>query len=952
MSDADPRAADCGAALDACGCCGSSSSTATSDDSALVIENPPGLPALSYRIGTQPTFLERMLRRLVSQTVVSDAGDELRPLASLTTRAADDPAIALLDAWATTADVLTFYQERVANEGYLRTATERRSVLELARTIGYELNPGVAAGTELAFTLESATVAPLTSTSKVPSSVSLEQGLRVQSVPGPGETAQTFETVETVEARPEWNLLYPRATQPQGLELGETTLWLNGISTGLQVGDVLLLVGKEREKYGGSENWDFRFVTAVETCPGNPGATSPPDLAAGMTKVTWTEGLGYKSSTRRVDPADDPKVYAFRARGSFFGYNAPDWRAMSGAIKSAFDPAHPGVDAQGNYAGSLTQWPGFEAEGEDEVVDLDTLYPRVVPGSWIVLNKSTYTELYRVNTAVPASRTDFTLTAKVTRLTLDAREHLSWFPRRETVVFLQSEELTLVEAPDTSLVGGTTVELDRLVDGLTAGRTLIVSGRRRRACVDDLARPLVMASADGTKTKVNPGEVLWMLAPSSTDVTSGAVTWSLANRLGVEGTVTDTQGVIEEEDADDGDDLLSEVVTLAEATDDGVHTTLRLEGTGMQRWYDRASTRIWANVASATHGETVSEVLGSGNGSQANQQFTLKRPPLTYVSAATATGVETTLEVRVNDLLWTEVEAFNDAGPESQVYTVRHADDGTATVMFGDGIRGARLPTGSANVTATYRTGIGPDGEVDTGTLTLLQSRPLGLKEVTNPLAASGAAAPEELEDARGNAPRTVLTLGRIVSLQDFGDFARAFAGVGKARAVALWSGERQVIHITVAAATGGEVATDSDVYTNLVAAIDTYREGSERVVVASYTPRTFTLDAGVIVDPAYVATDVLAAAEAALRDAFAFAARDFAQPVTGAEVISVIQATPGIVAVDLDKLQLVGGPAGGGLPAAKVLPSALTRFSGTTILPSELLLLDDDGVTLREVPA
>ena len=56
-----------------------------------------------------------------------------RPLAALTTRAPDDPAIALLDAWATVADVLTFYQERIANEGFLRTATERRSVLELAR---------------------------------------------------------------------------------------------------------------------------------------------------------------------------------------------------------------------------------------------------------------------------------------------------------------------------------------------------------------------------------------------------------------------------------------------------------------------------------------------------------------------------------------------------------------------------------------------------------------------------------------------------------------------------------------------------------------------------------------------------------------------------------------------------------------------------------------------------
>ena len=72
----------------------------------------------------------------------------------LTTRAPDDPAIALLDAWAVVGDVLSFYQERIANEGFLRTATERRSVLELARQIGYELNPGVAAATYLVWEVE------------------------------------------------------------------------------------------------------------------------------------------------------------------------------------------------------------------------------------------------------------------------------------------------------------------------------------------------------------------------------------------------------------------------------------------------------------------------------------------------------------------------------------------------------------------------------------------------------------------------------------------------------------------------------------------------------------------------------------------------------------------------------------------------------------------------------
>src|SRR6476646_938632 len=110
--------------------------------------NRPGLDALSYRVGTHATFLETMKARLSSA--------DFPELRGLTTRAADDPSIALLDGWATVGDVLTFYQERIANEGYLRTAVERRSVLELARAIGYELNPGVAASTFLAFTVEDA----------------------------------------------------------------------------------------------------------------------------------------------------------------------------------------------------------------------------------------------------------------------------------------------------------------------------------------------------------------------------------------------------------------------------------------------------------------------------------------------------------------------------------------------------------------------------------------------------------------------------------------------------------------------------------------------------------------------------------------------------------------------------------------------------------------------------
>src|ERR671917_2934877 len=127
--------------LDECGCC-----EGLEVGTPVEVYNRPGLSAIAYRIGTHARFKRAMLARL------SDS--RLPALRDLNTRDDDDFTVALLDAWATVADVITFYSERIANESYLRTATERVSLLELARLIGYELRPGVAASTYLAFTIE------------------------------------------------------------------------------------------------------------------------------------------------------------------------------------------------------------------------------------------------------------------------------------------------------------------------------------------------------------------------------------------------------------------------------------------------------------------------------------------------------------------------------------------------------------------------------------------------------------------------------------------------------------------------------------------------------------------------------------------------------------------------------------------------------------------------------
>jgi len=187
--------------------------------------NRPGLSELAYRIGTHAEFLETMKARLSSC--------DFQELKELTTRDSSDPSLALLDAWAAVADVLTFYQERIANEGYLRTADERRSILELGRLVGYKVRPGVSASSFLAYTIDE--------NSK--EEVTIPAGSRVQSIPGPDELPQTFESSEDLKARSGWNNLRPRMTQPQTAEKikDKKQIYLKGIATNLKPNDRLLI---------------------------------------------------------------------------------------------------------------------------------------------------------------------------------------------------------------------------------------------------------------------------------------------------------------------------------------------------------------------------------------------------------------------------------------------------------------------------------------------------------------------------------------------------------------------------------------------------------------------------------------------------------------------------------------------------------------------------------------
>jgi hypothetical protein len=74
----------------------------------------------------------------------------------------EDPSdfgVALIEAFSYVGDVVNYYLDRVANESYLPTATQRKNVLNLARQFGYQPTGYRAAELEITFTNESSTTA-------------------------------------------------------------------------------------------------------------------------------------------------------------------------------------------------------------------------------------------------------------------------------------------------------------------------------------------------------------------------------------------------------------------------------------------------------------------------------------------------------------------------------------------------------------------------------------------------------------------------------------------------------------------------------------------------------------------------------------------------------------------------------------------------------------------------
>ena len=915
--------------------------------------NRPGLSQIAYRIGTHAAFLETMTARLTGfylekqdeQGIIS----KVYPLAGLTTRDAGDPALALLDAWATVADVLTFYQERIANEGYLRTAIERRSVVELARLVGYKPRPGVAASVFLAYHIDANT----------PEEVLIPAGSRTQSIPGPDELPQSFETSDDLKAKAQWNNLKPRLVQAQTRDSIEddSRVYLKGLSTHIRVNDALLIDFGEQQpvfkqvvdvladtdnnrtlisfieplappfipvpvvgimqqlvlpasvqpanQFQLRQNLIGQFAIPNDDLLQNTGSAVTATLNADGPDIRPAAQAGYSmlgafapvlkdhlaTATASVKLTDKAiKVYQLGIKAALFGHNLPlpvDGECPSGnsggdvIFLSANAGSNPGylrilaLDAEyqniktGAYVAVKI---GFAEPLPAKITAIDTLTlggPQTGDLGFFATCPTTTSSTAYEQTTVTVSEP---IKSKVTVLTLDT----DWITTEDkpeeiiknTTVYIQNGHPELAEEPIIKPVCGGTdeiIELDGFYSGLEAGRWVIVSGERHEVAGVRFSELALLAS----------------------------VTHSREN-----------------------------------LPDENLHTYIRL-AEKLAYCFKRDTVTIYGNVVKATHGETRLEVLGSGNGAEALQTFALKQKPLTYISAANPSGIASTLKVFVNNIEWHETDSLAGLAANDRVFISKIDNDDKTSLTFGNGKQGSRLPSGVENIRAEYRNGIGRAGNVKAEQISLLLSKPLGVKEVINPLRASGGADKESRDQARQNIPLAVKALDRLVSTQDYEDFSRIYAGIGKAYAIELSDGRLPMIHVTIAGAGDSPIDETSDLFRNLRQALYDFGDPFQKIQLAVRELLMIVIEANVAILPDYQWESVVSEVRSALLDQFSFERRELGQDVWLSEVISVMQSVRGVAYIDVDAF--------GGVPEKQPLSAdEIERLTHNKTLPSD----------------
>ena len=310
------------------------------------------------------------------------------------------------------------------------------------------------------------------------------------------------------------------------------------------------------------------------------------------------------------ETATQPRIFALRRRASAFGHNAPMWASMPAIFKDEYPG---GVDAGGDYT---TDWPAFTAStrspsGSSAWIDLDAVVADFAAGGWAVVAKGDFNhpEAGQPDTAI---------------------------------------ELYAVRA---------TSEVSRAAFALSGKVSrLELTGENFSSQFLNFPREVAVFGAS---------EELTLAEVPVTDDVSGD---TLPLAVAADGLLPGRRLIVRGSAASDGTPIVH-LTTIHGITAQGVHCTVELDD-ALPAALRRDSVVVHANVALASHGETATQILGSGSAAQPFAQFELRQLPLTWRAAATGTGVAPEITLRVGDIEWTPRATLYGAAPDERAYTL------------------------------------------------------------------------------------------------------------------------------------------------------------------------------------------------------------------------------------------------------------------------------------------
>lgn len=319
----------------------------------------------------------------------------------------------------------------------------------------------------------------------------------------------------------------------------------------------------------------------------------------------------------------------------------------------------------------------------------------------------------------------------------------------------------------------------------------------------------------------------------------------------------------------------------------------------LPKGFTKANAILHGNVVLAGHGAVKPDkVLSSGPAPAANQSLLLDIEQVSSIEDPThPRGTRPAIQVSIDGEIWRQVIRFDESKPTDPHYTVRATEEGHLRLIFGDGWRGRRLPAGVNNVRVRHRAGAGRSGnDLPAGSLQSPVHPHPWVAAVDQPLRTVGGEDMERPEHLREQAPATLLTMGRAVSLSDFEHLAENRLNVWHARAFRRpgGGGYDELVEVVVVPAGGGKVEPIREKLTEF---LHGHSVPTVRVVVEDYKQGPVGLDVELRVDHGrFTADQVVASVQDALLDRFSIERRGIGQTLYLSEIYEVVEThVPGV---------------------------------------------------------